>query len=215
LLNEGYLSDLGREYVNSPARHADIIAAIMRKYPAYDGIVKACDIDESLRASVPLRWVTDKLAAEKHVSKSIARRAAHAFGALVSEAGFATVEAGFATVKDKAISWAAAPAEILKGSDSTHAPPKERARPSDAPNGNVMPAVREDTEMPSRPVGESQKTFISHQQNVGIFAIKPALLGTSADMTTWTESQIRTYWEGHNRGLELVLEIAKEGAGRG
>jgi hypothetical protein len=92
-LDRGRRSELGEQYVNAPtkARRAAIIARALLNYPPYRGAIATCDVDPSLQRSVSFKWVAEKLAAEKRVSKDVARRAAHAFGTLITEAGFGNV----------------------------------------------------------------------------------------------------------------------------
>jgi hypothetical protein len=214
-LEGGNLADLGQQYVNSTeAKRPQIVAQAILKYPAYATVLKACDVDTSLHGSVSLTWVTQKLATDKHVSKTIAPRAAQAFAALVTEAGLGTVSG---EGRGRAIQWSHSPAEILAGQDPARVVQQPRGLNLDAQTDDRgVPAKREEVLPPDGAPKEREQnhTFIS-QNNVGVFAFKPAVLGTSADMTTWTESQIRTYWDGHNRGLELALQIAKASGGQG
>ena len=62
---------------------------------------------------------------------------------------------------------------------------------------------------------EKNYTIVQNQQNIGHLAIRPGYPGVITDMTNWTESQIQTFWTGHNGALELMLQIAREGGGRG
>lgn len=211
-LEAGNLTDLGQRYVSSAeVGRPQILAQAILKYPAYATVIKACDVDPSLHESVSHVWVAQKLATDKHVSKRVASSAAHAFSAPITEAGFGTV---YGEGRSRKIQWNVPPAEILSRPNPAQPPanPDDHAQTTDhgvvAKRPEVPPARRTSREH------QPNQTFIS-QHNLGLFSVQQAVLGTSADMTAWTESQIRTYWDGHNRGLELLLEIAKGTSGQG
>jgi len=207
LSQEGNRSPIGQEYVDSPGKHKEILTQLITKYSAYQSIFKACAVDESLRTSVSFRWISDKLAAEKKVTGYLAKSAATSFSALITLAELGTVGG---SGKSRAITWRVPPGTIMAG--VTGSIPAEPVAEQIADAGQKeLPAKRSDpanaSENGSSKDSRERVTIFSRQQSVGVYAVSPAPMGTTADMTNWTESQIRTYWEGHNRGLELVAGI--------
>jgi hypothetical protein len=205
LSKEANRSTIGQEYVDSPAKRKAIIVQLIRKYPAYDSILKACAVDESMRTAVSFRWIGDKLAAEKKVTGYVAKSAAKSFSALVTLAELGTPGG---SGKSRAITWLVSPPTIIAGSAGSVPAESATEQVTRDTDQNELPAERSDPSDANQNGNSRERvTIFSRRQSVGVYAIRPAPMGTTADMTNWTESQIRTYWEGHNRGLELVAGI--------
>jgi hypothetical protein len=212
LLKDGSPTDLGKEFVKKPGQSKAILQDAILKYPPYSNIIKACAVDETMRASVKLQRITQQLAAEKGVTKGIARRAASSFAALITEAGLGTCSG---ENKARSIAWVKSAQEIANRSLG---PAAIKARVESTPLSVVrddQPTAASKDQGSNGREGEKNYTIVQHQQNIGHLAIRPGYLGVVADMTNWTESQIQTFWTGHNTALELMCQIAKEGGDRG
>ena len=159
-----------------------------------------------------LQRITQQLAAEKGVTKGIARRAASSFAALITEAGLGTCSG---ENKARVITWVKSAQEIASRSLDLGA---IKARVESTPLSvvrNDQPPADSNGQGSNGREGEKNYTIVQHQQNIGHLAVRPGYLGVVADMTNWTESQIQTFWTGHNGALELMRQIAREGGDRG
>ena len=87
LLKDGGPTDRGRQLVSRPGQSKAILQDAILKYPPYSNIIRTCAVDETMRASVRLQHIGQQLAAQKGVTRGIARRAAHSFAAFISSRG--------------------------------------------------------------------------------------------------------------------------------